>query len=127
MRSDIREESRLEGRLRDRLNPDPATVERIVRRALDPRVPARRPVRWLAAGVAVALVVITLLALPLLRGPEPVAPVAPAGARLSMVNVGEVIVARDGRGGVYVLRSGGTGEAPDVPRGQIMIQRRERR
>lgn len=127
MRSDIREETRLEGRLRERLEPDPATVERVVRRALDQRVRARRPARWLAAGVAAALVVITLLVLPLLRDPEPVAPVGPSGVRLSMVNVGEVIVARDGRGGVYVLRSGGAGGAPDGSRGQIMIGRGERR
>ncbi len=124
MRPERNEGRVLDQRLRERLGADPAAVERLVRRALDSGVRARRPVRWLAATVAATLLLVALLAVLLVRGPEQP---APQRARLSMVSVGELIVARGGRGGGHMLRSGGAVEADGTWQGQIMILRRERR
>lgn len=133
MTPDIHVTGSVDERLRRDLDPAPPTVDRVVRRALGraPVHPAPAPRgrrrRWLVAAAgaaaAVVLVAVGLRTVPLLwHQPPP----APAEARVSLVNVGSVIVLDTGRDGRTVLLSGVRASREAPWRGQIIIQRKER-
>jgi len=118
----------IDERLRWGLEPGAAMVERVVRRALDEapgRVPADRWGRWgrWLAAAAVVLAVASFWTVPHLRRER-----LPEGSegRVSMANVGSVIVLDTGRDGRTVLLSGVSAAGEATWRGQIIIQRRER-
>jgi hypothetical protein len=85
--------------LRRSLDPEARAVERVVRGALSasPRRGMAR-VRWPAVAAAVVLVGLGVLAA--IRGAG-----GPSTARISMVNVGEVVVVQRAEGGGHLLKS----------------------
>jgi|GEM_PF-1534057 len=114
--------------LRRGLEPAALVVERVVRRALDEVPGRRRPDRWgrwsrWLAAAAVVLAVASFWTVAHLRRER-----LPEGSqgRVSMANVGSVIVLDTGPDGRTVLLSGVSAAGEATWRGQIIIQRRER-
>jgi hypothetical protein len=100
-------ETGTDGRLRQALEPDRESVERIVRGALAERRPARA---WRLVPAAVGAAALVALAALFLGRPEP-------KARVSIENVGEVLIVRhleEGEGGRWRIHNGdaGTGSPP---------------
>jgi ferric-dicitrate binding protein FerR (iron transport regulator) len=112
-RSDERPDAafHLDERLNAALGPPPATVERVVRRALEGSVPpaaGRR--RRLAAAAAGAALLATLLAIvQLRRPPAPQAPPASRGA-IEIRSAGGMVTARSPAGRLWIV-----GAAPRHP------------
>jgi hypothetical protein len=106
-------DTRVDERLRRSLEPRPESVERIVRGALDERRPARR--RLVPAVVPAVLGAAALLALAVLflARPQP-------RARLSIENVGEVLIVRHPEGG-RVLIHNGEAAASSPPSGSMIV------
>jgi len=113
----------LDLRLREALEPRPETVERIVRGALSPRPPVRRPRLVPALPVLAALAVAAGL---LVLAPHP-----RRQAAVSIENVGDLMVVRrpgeqEGQeGGRWLIQKGlgqkGLGESPAPSRSLIVI------
>ena len=99
----------IDQRLREALSPAPQAVERIVRRALDPeaRQPHVDPGRLLLpASLGAVLAIALALAVAIPR--------RPAEARVSISNIGGVVVAASAREG-WIVQSGGPHPSnPDV-------------
>jgi len=127
MNPEIRDTSPIDESLRRGLDPSARAVERVVLRALEERPERERSaprwVAWLSAAAAVCLVVLAVWLAPRLQPPP-----TPEGAeaRISMGNVGSIIVLETGRGGGTMLLSGTSADGDASWRGQIIIQRRER-
>jgi len=103
-------DTRADERLRRALEPSPGSVERVVRGALGGRRPARRPRLVPAAAGAAAL--LALAALYLAR-PHP-------RARVSIENVGEVLIVRHREGGRVLIHNGeAAGGSP--PSGSMIV------
>jgi len=102
---------------RSALEPEEASVARVVRAALA-ELPARnapapeaiRPLRLVATLAATtALAASLILALPGWRAPEPASP----SGRITIFNQGEVVYARRGdESAGWIVRSGATGASP---------------
>lgn len=107
-------DTRVDERLRQTLEPRPESVERIVRGALGERRPARRPrlVPAVLPAVMGAAALLALAALFLAR-PQP-------RARVSIENVGEVLIVRHPEGG-RVLIHNGEAAASSPPSGSMIV------
>ncbi len=101
--------------VRDALEPDPGTVNRVVSDALA-RGGRRRPARGPLLAMAGALALL-LGGLELSRDTR-----APVQNRTRMTNVGDTIVVRPTSGGVWLI--GAVRDAPDrLPAGTIVVYR----
>jgi hypothetical protein len=111
-------ERELDLRLREALAPRPEAVERIVRGALAPeeRGPAER--FRLAPALAV-LAVLVLGAGLLVLAPYPPRP--EPQAKISIENVGDLLVVHHREGGRWLIRSGGPAEGSLPSRSLIVI------
>lgn len=124
---DGREADTRDARLRRRLGPDPRTVDRVVRGALEAAPGRRRPGLGLGPGfrwAAAAVILVGLAILLVVRGapaPGPASLPAPGPAhlepRVSMLNVGEVVVVRRSGGGGHLVRSEGLAGSAEEPAG----------
>ncbi|MGD2116527.1 MAG: hypothetical protein PVG07_15850, partial [Acidobacteriota bacterium] len=104
---DGREADTRDARLRRRLGPDPRTVDRVVRGALEAAPGRRRPGLGLGPGfrwAAAAVILVGLAILLVVRGAPAPGP-AHLEPRVSMLNVGEVVVVRRSGGGGHLVRS----------------------
>jgi hypothetical protein len=108
---DTRTDDGLDGRLREALEPPPEAVGRIVRAALAAERPAARSSR-LVPAVAGAAALLALAALYLAR-PQ-------ARARVSIENVGEVLVVQRQEGG-RVLIHNGSAAGSSSPSGSMIV------
>lgn len=102
----------IDRRLREALSPAPQAVERIVRRALDPEArDVAGPGRLLLpASLAAVLAIALALAVAIPR--------RPAEARVSISNIGGVVVATSAREG-WIVQCGG--RRPSNPDAKILI------
>lgn len=108
-----------DARLWQSLEPEPGTVERVVLGALAARRPRRAPhAGWVAAALALVLAVGALALWQ--QGPGAGGP-APNQPRISIANVGDVVVVRRPGQGARLLRSVPPVEPREARPGRIQI------
>ncbi len=100
----------LDERLRRALEPDPAAVERVVRRALAPEQEPPSPrrsawPRWVAVGAAALLAGALALWIVLPRIAGPASGPGPSG-RVSVANQGAVLIVRRPGGRIALVHTG---------------------
>lgn len=120
-------ERELDQRLREALVPRPEAVERIVRGALAP-TPADRPAERFRLAPALTVVAALVLAAGLLvlaaRSPQTARPEPGRQAKISIENVGGLLVVHHREGGRWIIRgsrSGGPAEGSLPSRSLIVI------
>jgi hypothetical protein len=114
----------LDLRLREALEPRPEAVERIVRGAMTSRGPAG-PERFRLAPALTVLAVLTLTAGLLVLAPQlpqPARQEPPSRqAKISIENVGDLLVVHHREGGRWLIRNGGPVESSLPSRSLIVI------
>lgn len=112
-------ERELDLRLREALEPRPEAVERIVRGALAPPSADRPAERLRLAPTLTVLAVLALTAGLLVLAPHP--PQPERQAKISIENVGGLLVVHHREGGRWLIRNGGPAESSLPSRSLIVI------
>lgn len=113
-----RSERELGLRLREALAPPPEAVERIIRGALAPR---RTEERFRLAPALTVVAVLVLAAGLLVLAPYPPRPEPGRQAKISIENVGGLLVVHHREGGRWLIRSSGPAEGSLPSRSLIVI------
>lgn len=103
-------DTRVDERLRRALEPRPDSVERVVRGALEGRRPVGKPRLVPALAGLAALLALAVL---FLARPQP-------RARVSIENVGEVLIVRHQEGGRVLIHNGEAAEG-SPPSGSMIV------